>query len=367
MTMPPDQTELIVRQEGAAGRVTLNRPKALNALTLGMIEGLTAALDAFAVDRSVHSVIIDGAGERGLCAGGDIRALYESRKDGPAFAEAFWSKEYRLDHRIAVFLKDVISFMDGIVMGGGVGVSAHARHRVVTEKTAFAMPETAIGFMPDVGATWLLPRAPGEIGTYLALTGERIGPADAIHAGVADHFVPREALPSLAADLAGSAAGAREINRRYARDPGPSQLAARQDEIDRWFAGDDMEAIIARLAEAKSELAERTRQPLLQKSPTSLKVTLAAQRRGRALPSLAACLDMEYRIVLRFFSGSELHEGIRAAVVDKDRKPRWNPARLEDVTAEMVARYFEPLGRKELGLAGEAGGDRETDSGRTAL
>jgi enoyl-CoA hydratase len=240
------------------------------------------------------------------------------------------------------------------------------RHRIVTEKTAFAMPEAGIGFMPDVGATWLLPRAPGETGTYLALTGERIGAADAIHAGVADDFVPKEALARLTAELAaGNASGAEKSIRRFARDPGPPQLAARQGEIDRWFAGDNMEAIVDRLARAEGEFAARTLRTLLQKSPTSLKVTLSAMRRGRTLPSLAACLDMEYRVVLRFFAGSELHEGVRAAVIDKDRNPRWNPARLEDVTDEMVERYFEPLGAGELGLA-DAAKDRAGDERRRA-
>jgi enoyl-CoA hydratase len=200
----------------------------------------------------------------------------------------------------------------------------------------------------------------------LALTGERIGAADAIYAGVADAFVPKGALPALAADLAAGADGAAEAIRRHARDPEPAQLAARRAEIDRLFAGDDMEAIMARLAEAESDFARKTLEALGQKSPTSLKVTLAAQRRGRALPSLAACLDMEYRVVLRFFASAELHEGIRAAVVNKDRKPLWNPPSLEDVTDEMVADFFAPLGDGELGLAGAEGGERNADKGRKA-
>ncbi len=365
-TVKADGGELIVRRAGAAGRITLNRPQALNALTLGMVEGLAAALDAFEADGAVTTVILDGAGERAFCAGGDIRALYESRRSGPAFAADFWRKEYRLDLRIARLAKDVVSLMDGIVMGGGVGLAAHARHRVVTETTGFAMPEAGIGFMPDVGATWLLPRAPGEIGTYLALTGERIGAADAIHARVADYFVPRETLGALAAALEAGGAAEASIG-RFARDPGASELAARQAEIDRWFAGDDMEAIVARLAQDGSPFAEKTRQTLLQKSPTSLKVTLAAQRRGRALGSFEACLDMEFRVVLRFFAGRDLHEGIRAAVVDKDRNPRWEPATLAEVTDETVMRYFEPLQTGELGLAAESGEGGDAVSGRRAL
>jgi enoyl-CoA hydratase len=346
--------ELIVRRDGAAGRITLSRPAALNAVTFAMIKGIDAALAAFEAYPAIRTVILDGAGERGFSAGGDIRALYESRRQGSAFAEDFWRKEYRLDHRIARFPKDVVSFMDGIVMGGGVGLSAHARHRIVTEVTAFAMPEAGIGFMPDVGATWLLPRAPGEIGTYLALTGERIGAADAILAGVADHFVSKAELPALASTLAEGLPAAEAI-RRFAREPSPAKLPAHRDQIDASFAGEDMDAIIGRLKGAESGFARRTLETLLQKSPTSLEVTLAAQRRGRSLPSLAACLDMEYRVVLRLFAGHDLHEGIRAAVIDKDRNPRWNPARLEDVTEEAVARYFEPLGRSELGLASGAG------------
>jgi enoyl-CoA hydratase len=351
---PASGSGVIVRREGAAGRVTLNRPDALNALTLEMIEGIAAALDAFEADPAVSTVVFDGAGDRGFCAGGDIRALYESRLRGPAFAEDFWRKEYRLDLRIARFCKDVVSFMDGIVMGGGVGVSGHARHRIVTEATAFAMPEAGIGFMPDVGATWLLPRAPGEIGTYLALTGERIGAADCIYAGVADYLVPKAELGALASALGSQAEGAPHVIRRFALGTGASDLAARRDEIDAFFAGDHMEAILARLEASASEFAARTRQALLKKSPTSLKVTLAAQRRGRTLASLAACLDMEYRVVLRLFAGRDLHEGIRAAVIDKDRNPRWDPPTLEAVTDAMVARYFEPLRAGELGLQRDA-------------
>jgi enoyl-CoA hydratase len=347
---------VIVRREGAAGRITLNRPDALNALTLKMIEGIAAALDAFEADPAIRTVVLDGAGDRGFCAGGDIRALYESRLRGPALAEDFWRKEYRLDLRIARFPKDVVAFMDGIVMGGGVGVSGHARCRIVTEATAFAMPEAGIGFMPDVGATWLLPRAPGEIGTYLALTGEQIGAADCIYAGVADYFVPKAELGALASALGSQEEEALHVILRFAREPGTSELAARRGEIDPFFGGDDMEAILARLEASASEFSERTRQALLKKSPTSLKVTLAAQRRGRTLASLAACLDMEYRAVLRLFAGRDLHEGIRAAVIDKDRNPRWDPPTLDEVTDAMVARYFEPLGAGELELGRDTHG-----------
>lgn len=360
-----NEQELIVRRDGAAGRITLNRPTALNALTLGMVEGMARALDAFEADASIETVIVDAAGERAFCAGGDIRSLYERRATDSGYAANFWRKEYRLDLRIAQFSKDVVTVVNGIVMGGGVGISAHARHRIVTEKTGFAMPEAGIGFMPDVGATWLLPRAPGEVGTYLALTGEHIGAADAIFAGVADRFVPRDRLDALVATLA-SGKPAREVIASFARDPGPSALAGHRDKIDRSFAGDDMEAIIARLEADGSDFAEKTRQTLLAKSPTSLKVTLAAQRQGRTLPSLAHCLDMEYRVVLRLFAGREFHEGIRAAVIDKDRNPRWKPATLAEVSAETVARYFEPLGTGELGLA-DGNGNPEAMQRRKAL
>jgi enoyl-CoA hydratase len=362
-----EEPELILRREGAVGRITLNRPHALNALTLGMVEGMHVALDAFEADTAVRTVIADGAGERGFCAGGDIRSLYEHRNDGPAFAADFWRKEYRLDLRLSHFPKDVVSFMDGIVMGGGVGVSAHARYRIVTEKTAFAMPEAGIGFTPDVGATWLLPRAPGETGTYLALTGERVGAADAIYVGVADTCVSRDRLGELAAALSSEQGAAANIIRRFAGDPGVPTLAAHRDTIDHWFAGDDMEAIVERLASDGSAFAEKTRRTLLQKSPTSLKVTLAAQRRGWMLRSLAACLDMEYRVVMRLFASRELHEGIRAAVIDKDRNPRWEPATLAEVSDEAVAAYFATLGADELGLADDAGDDQEAIRRRNVL
>ena len=353
-------SELIVRREGSAGRITLNRPEALNALTLAMIRGMGQALDAFEADPAVATVILDGAGARGFCAGGDIRALYDQRTEGAGFAETYWREEYRLDLRIAKFSKPLVVFLHGIVMGGGAGISMHARHRIVTDTTAFAMPECGIGFMPDVGATWLLPRAPGETGTWLALTGERIGAADAIFVGVADRFMPQGDIEKLMHELTSAEeADASECISRFAQEPGPSELARRREEIDRCFVAEGMEPMIERLEAADTEFARKTLEALRQKSPTSLKLTLAAQRRGRALGSLAECLDMEYRIVLRLFAGHDFHEGIRAAVIDKDRSPHWRPPALEDVTEAMVESYFAPLGALELGLAGERVGRPE--------
>src|SRR3954470_9063622 len=245
MTAATDLEDLNVRREGGAGRITLNRPKALNSLTLDMVHAFAEALDGWAGDDGVRVIIIDGAGTRGLCAGGDVRALYESGPRGDGMAETFWRDEYRLNAAIGSYPKPVVAVMDGIVMGGGVGISAHASCRIVTEKTMIAMPEVGIGLLPDVGGTWLLSRAPGETGTYLALTGTRIGTADAIHCGLADHFVQSDRLGDLAKALGEAGAGDVEaIVKSFASDPGPAPLAAKAAVIGEIFGHDTVEACL---------------------------------------------------------------------------------------------------------------------------
>ncbi|MGW6406713.1 enoyl-CoA hydratase/isomerase family protein [Streptomyces vinaceus] len=335
--------------EGHTGVITLNRPRALNALTHPMVLRITEALTTWERDPTVVQVLIRGAGERGLCAGGDIRAIHDDAKAGGAASEGFWRDEYRLNARIARYPKPYVALMDGIVMGGGVGLSAHGSVRVVTERSRVAMPETGIGFVPDVGGTHLLARAPGELGTHLALTGAAVGAADALLCGLADHFVPAARLPELTAALA--VAPAHEATTRFARPPAPGQLAGWRDWIDRCYAADTVEEIVERLSAEGDPAAKEAAETILSKSPTSLKVTLAAVRRARGLESLERVLEQEFRVSCHALRAPDLVEGVRAQVVDKDRDPRWSPSELAQVTDADVERFFAPLGAaRELRL-----------------
>ncbi|MET9960440.1 enoyl-CoA hydratase/isomerase family protein [Streptomyces sp. NPDC006326] len=335
--------------EGCTGVITLNRPRALNALTHPMVLRIEEALAAWEHDPAVAQVLIRGAGERGLCAGGDIRAIHDDAKAGTAASAGFWRDEYRLNARIARYAKPYVALMDGIVMGGGVGLSAHGSVRVVTERSRVAMPETGIGFVPDVGGTYLLGRAPGRLGTHLALTGTAVGAADALLCGLADHFVPAERLPELTAALA--SAPAAELLPRHATAPAPGELAGRRSWIDRCYAADTVEEIVERLLGEDDPAAKETAETILAKSPTALKVTLAAVRRARALGPLEQVLAQEYRVSCHALRSPDLVEGIRAQVIDKDRAPRWSPPGLDGVGDEQVARFFAPLGPgRELGL-----------------
>jgi enoyl-CoA hydratase len=345
--------DTLIRREGTAGRISMNRPKALNALTYPMVGKISLALGNWATDAAVELIILDGTGDRALCAGGDVLSLYESRIDGSGYARKFWADEYHLNAQIARFSKPFVALMDGIVMGGGIGLSGHASHRIVTDRSMLAMPETSIGLIPDVGGTWLLSRAPGEVGTYLGLTGARMQAADAIYAGFADTFVSSNRLPELAAAL-------REANRgnldqiiaEYATAAPASEIHAIAGEIDTAFSGDHVEGIIAALSRSGTAWAAKTLNGLNSKSPKALKATLAALRQARALPSLESALNVEYRLVTRLFEDGEFIEGVRALLVDKDKAPKWNPAALAEVTDVMVANLLSPLpGGEELGLA----------------
>jgi enoyl-CoA hydratase len=349
--------EVLIRREGRAGRITMNRPQALNALTHAMVGRIRNALLAWRDEAAVELVLLDGAGGRALCAGGDVRALYDSRVDGSGLARAFWSEEYALNALIGRYPKPYVAIQDGIVMGGGIGLSGHARHRIVTERSRLAMPETGIGLIPDVGGTWLLARAPGEAGVYLGLTGEQMGAADAIHARFSDVFIASAKLPQLAERLVDVKGGpVAEAIAAFAGDAGPSQLAAHRNDVDCVFAGDSVETMLARLAGMRGEWAQRTGATLAQKSPKSLKLTLAAVRNARRVGSLEAALNVEYRLTVRLFEDGEFPEGVRALLVDKDRAPQWSPARLADVTPELVATYLAPLpAGEELGLTPQNG------------
>ena len=347
------EPDLIARREGTAGVIRLNRPKAINAVTLEMFRDIDKALDAFEADPAVAVILLEGAGERGLCAGGDIRALYEDSKVKGDLGKILWREEYILNARIAKFPKPYVSFMDGIVMGGGVGLSAHSSHRVVTERTKLAMPEVGLGFFPDVGGTWLLARSPGEIGTYFGLTGQTMNGPDAVYAGFADAVVPSGKLPALREALTKlhpgvMAAEVKTVIDGFATGEAAGPVAAIEPQIDRWFGFDRMQDIVAALQADGSELAQKTLKTLNEKSPRGMVVALKLLRLARNASSLEECLVREYRAALEVFASDDFREGVRAAVIDKDRHPKWSPPRIEDVTPEMVAPYFAEIGADEL-------------------
>jgi enoyl-CoA hydratase len=358
-----ENSEILLGRAGGVATVTINRPQALNALTLANYRQIAPALAAWAVDPAVHAVIVRGAGGRAFCAGGDVRAVYEGGRGISGerdLTAVFFREEYRLIHDIHHFSKPYIAIIDGITMGGGAGISVNGAYRVATERTMFAMPETGIGLFPDVGATRFLNRAPGQIGRYLGLSGARLGAADALYCGFATHIVAQDRVEPLLAALAATAweAGAefRQIDvllDEYAVDPGLAPLAGLRPAIDRCFAGHTIEAILAALAaEAASggtdaEWAAQTRAGLLAKSPTSLKVTLRQLIVGRDY-DVEQALHLEYRLTQHFMAAHDFYEGVRAVLIDKDQSPHWQPPTLAAVDDGMVEGYFTPLGEAEL-------------------
>ena len=341
--MTSNAPEIRFAVERGVGRVTLDRPRALNALTLGMVQTMDARLRAWADDPDVREVLVEGAGGRAFCAGGDIRTLWDqgyTRDDGTDYPARFFRDEFRLNRLVKRYPKPYVALLDGITMGGGVGLSVHGALRVATPRTDFAMPETGIGYFPDVGGGWFLAHCEGRIGEYLALTGARIGPADALRIGAATHWLDDEALADFG-DRLGSAP-ARDLLDALARDPGPPPLAAHAATIDRCFSGARVEAVVAALAADGSAWAEKTLATLRRKSPTSVKVTFRQLREARGL-DFEANMAMEYRIAQRFMAAADFFEGVRALLVDKDGAPAWNPARIEDVDDETVAAFFAPL------------------------
>lgn len=348
------EPEILFERRGTAGLVTFNRPKALNALTHNMVRRLAAQLETWAKDPTVTRVIVTAAGERAFCAGGDIRALYELGRAG-RYADmlAFWREEYALNAMIKRYPKPYVSLIDGIVMGGGVGVSIHGSHRVAGDRYLFAMPEVGIGFFPDVGATWFLPRMPGESGTYCALTGERFGPDDGVAVTTATHRVSSVRFPALMQALCGTDA-VDAILAAFAEPVASPPIAALRPMIDRLFKCDRVEDILAALDQAAAggkdaTFAAQAAATIRTKSPTSLKLALAQVRKGRDL-TFEACLETEFRIVSRIIHGHDFYEGVRAVIIDKDNRPNWCPATLEAVTAAEVERHFAPLGDAELKL-----------------
>ena len=345
--------DLVVARDKFAGIIRLNRPKAINALTLEMTRGIAEALTDFETNDAATLVLLEGAGERGLCAGGDIRSLYDSAKAHGDLGPTFWREEYLLNARIAAYDKPYVAYMDGIVMGGGVGLAAHGRHRVVNEKTKLAMPEVGIGFFPDVGGTWLLSRAPGEIGTYFGLTGQTMNGADAIAAGFADLFIPSKDWPAARTALTELDVRTADIDvlatlKGFSTEASNAPVASQRAEIDRLFAHDTMDEIFKALESDGSDFAHATLDALKSKSPTSMVVTLKLLRQARVSSSLEDCLKREYIAALQVFVSDDFIEGVRAAVIDKDRSPMWQPAKVADVTPEIVARYFDTANKELL-------------------
>jgi len=339
-------TEVVLSREGRLGKILLNRPKALNALTHGMSLAIEAALCEWARDDGVGAVVVRQAGDRAFCAGGDVRQFPER---GAAFMRRYWRDEYRLNALIRRYPKPYIAFVDGIVMGGGVGISVHGSHRIVSEHVAFAMPETAIGLVPDVGASYVLPRMPGEIGLYLGLTGTRLGAADSMAVGFGTQHVRRADLDRLEADLAQPTDAIDRILARCRSEPGLSPLLARRGEIDRHFGRATLAEVIDSLEADPGEFAKSTLAVLASRSPTALALTFRSMREGRR-KDFEDCIRMEWNIVSRMDEHSDFAEGIRALIVEKDNKPRWNPPRLEMVRAETIDRYFAPAEGEPLDL-----------------
>ena len=342
------EPEILFERRGSAGVVTLNRPQALNAVTLIMVRALREQLDAWRDDPAVSRVVITDAGGRAFSAGGDLRQVYDLGLTGrQSEALVYWREEYALNWIIKRYPKPYVALLDGIVMGGGVGVSVHGSHRVAGDKFMFAMPEVAIGFFPDVGATWFLPRMPGRIGTYCAVTGERLRAADGVAAGVATHRVPSSKFPELLDGLCGSA-GVDAVIGAFVQPAESGALLAHRATIDHAFAADTVETILANLDRVaqtgglQTEWAAATVATIRSRSPTSLKLALAQVQRGRSW-TFEECMRAEFRIVSRVVYGHDFYEGVRALIIDKDNQPRWRPGTLHEVGVADIERYFAPL------------------------
>lgn len=351
--------DILFARRGALGIITLNRPKALNTLSLAMYREMDPKLLEWGRDPLVRAILVRGAGDRAFCAGGDVRAIYDARAHpgGAAgdYKADFFREEYRLIERVHRSPKPYVALMDGIAMGGGMGVSVNGSHRVATERSLCAMPEVHIGLFPDVGATRYLNLCPGRTGLYLALTGARVRAADMLYVGFATHHVRHERLATLiealaAIDWRAGEEGAQidAVLAGFHEDPGEAPLAARRTEIDRCFGGASVEAILDALGKEASDWARETRATIERGSPISLKITFRQMKLGEAGVDIEQALALEYRMTQHVMAAHDFFEGIRALLVDKDQKPRWEPASLGEVSEADVARYFESLGEREL-------------------
>lgn len=341
--------DINIRKQGLAGRITLGRPEALNALSYQMCLDIEAALDTWRDDDSVRLVIIDAVGDKAFCAGGDIQEMYDTARAGNfAYGRKFWADEYRLNMRLAEYPKPYIAFMQGFTMGGGVGVSCHGSHRVVCESSQIAMPECGIGLVPDVGGSLLLARAPGHLGEYLGVSGTRMRPGDAIHAGFADLYLPRHNWAAIIADL--EQTGEVEALVNAAETPPESRLSEQQDEVDTLFAAASLTEIIATLEATDSPLAKTALKAIRRVSPLSAAATVEMIHAARKTDNIRAALDLEYRFTYRSAEQGDFIEGIRAAIIDKDRNPRWRHASIEAVSDADITNMLAPLGDAALKL-----------------
>jgi enoyl-CoA hydratase len=343
-----EQQHVIFRHEGAVGRMTLNRPKALNALTESMCEAMLDHLRQWATDAAIRTVVIDAVPGRAFCAGGDVRAIYDAGRRGDGSEMSFFRTEYRMNQAIHRFPKPYVSLIDGITMGGGCGVSINGAYRVASENAVFAMPETAIGLFPDIGASYFLNRLPGQLGMYLALTSVRIGAGDAIYSGLATHHVPASKQSTVLSRLSNGEAADVVLNQVAGSPNGAGELAQHRAAIDHAFSGASVEQIVERL-EHDGEWGKATAALLRSRSPTSLKVTFRQMCEGASL-DFESCQRMEFRIMARMMKGQDFYEGVRAALIDKEQAPRWQPAKLNEVSESDVGRYFVPLDDGELTL-----------------
>ena len=339
MTEIVTEAEVLVERRGRALWLTLNRPAALNALNLAMARTIHRALFNAAADPEVERIIIEGAGDRAFCAGGDVALLARRGREDKQLFERFFHDEYRMNQAIARIATPYVAILDGVTMGGGVGLSIHGPFRIATERTLFAMPETGIGLIPDVGGTHALSRLPGQIGTWLALTGARLKAADCLYAGIATHFIPGDRLQMLRELLADNAEPVAEILETLATNPGDAALVALRDGIDFHFGHDSVEAIVASLDQGDDWAVEQAA-IIRRMSPTSCKLTLAGLR-SAVDESIEDALITEYRMVCEIRNGHDFFEGVRAQLIDKDRNPLWSPARLEDVTDADVSRHLQ--------------------------
>ncbi|OHT18614.1 enoyl-CoA hydratase/isomerase family protein [Edaphosphingomonas haloaromaticamans] len=335
--------EMIFAVEGAVGRIRLNRPKAIHALNTAMCDAMIERLLAWRADPAIRMVMIDHAEGRGFCAGGDIRMIAESGATDGVGARDFFFREYRLNHLLFTYAKPVIAFMDGITMGGGVGISQPAAYRIATERTVYAMPESGIGLFPDVGGGWYLSRLPGRTGQFLALTGARIDGAECVALGLATHYVPSDGLDALKAAIAADPGEVDQILAGFAVPPPPARIAGNRERIDRLFAPETLEGVIAALQADGSEWAEKELATLATKSPTTCKVSLRLLAQGRDHADFADEMRVEYRVASHICQRHDFIEGVRALIIDKDNAPRWDPATPEGVSDHVIDQIFAPL------------------------
>ncbi|MEH3104024.1 MAG: enoyl-CoA hydratase/isomerase family protein [Sphingomonas phyllosphaerae] len=344
--------DLITTIEGPVGRIRLNRPKALHALTTAMCQGILDALEQWRGDEAVRCVMIDHAEGRGFCAGGDIRMLAGSGARDGAEARAFFHAEYRMNHRLFTYVKDTVAFMDGVTMGGGVGVSQPCRYRVATEHTRLAMPETGIGLFPDVGGGWYLSRLPGRIGQYLALTGARLDGAEALALGLATHYLPAARIEEAKARILADPDAIEATLSGLAEEAPAAKLLAEREVIDRLFASDELEAVLDALKGDGGAFAQASLATLATKSPQAMKVSLKLLKDAAGMATFADEMRQEYAVACRVVQRPDFIEGVRALIVDKDNAPRWEPATIEGVSDHMIDRIFAPLPENEAWTPG---------------